>query len=152
MSRMTSLLPVLALLLCGAVSADQPIEGEPLPADGGAPFLAFLDHIKVIHEGDFDAMRTIVGPAQWQEGIEQAGSEEAAKDEFLAMLPFIQSMTPTRAEFVDGVAGREQARLNARTWGGGLFGGDEDEASMTQVDLIQEEGRWYVTAQASKSE
>lgn len=152
MARMSSLLPVLALLLSGAVAADEPIEGEPLPTDGGAPFQAFLDHIQGIHEGDFDAMRTIVAPSQWQEGIDQAGSEEAAKNEFLAMLPFIQSITPTRAEFVDGAAGREQARLNARTWGGGLFGGDDDDVSMTQVDLVQEGGRWYVTAQASKSE
>lgn len=139
---MSVLLTFVFALLCATATAGDDSFGEAMPADGGAPFAAYLDRLRAVHEADWDAFKRLAPPGEVSAQIAAAGGEEAAKAEFLEFAEFLAMMTPHSAEFVEGRADDQSARFHARVITKSQSG--DDVKLDRDIEMINAEGVWIL--------
>ena len=113
---------------------DAPI-GDPLPAGGGEPGLAYLKWVETIHSGDIAVLRTIV-PPDLAEQLDSA-SEAEVKEQ----IEFLQLMTPTDVQIMKGFVDGEIAVLEIE----GMMEGQKvsGEIEMTKM------GKFWIPTKSS---
>ena len=103
--------------------------GDPLPAGGGEPGAAYLALVAAIHAGDLEQLKALAPPGQ----AEMFDEEDAAET-----LEFIQMMTPTDVEIVDGSSDGSVAVLN-------VTGTMDGESASGTITLERQDERWVPT-------
>lgn len=107
--------------------------GDPLPAGGGEPGAAYLGWCKAVLAGDMDQLKALMPP-------EQAAmlDDPANRESFAEELEFMQMMTPTEVEILDGSSDGETAILH-------VTGVMDGETVRGEITLTKMDGRWLTT-------
>jgi hypothetical protein len=113
--------------------AGEILTGEPLPADGGEVGVAYENYRKAMAAGDLDGIRRSV----ISEMAEQTRSED-----FLEILPMIQSMQPAAIRITGGSVDGNSATLLVESL-------DEENTTAT-VTMQREDGQWKLVNEAWK--
>jgi hypothetical protein len=107
--------------------------GDPLPAGGGEPGAAYLSWCKAVLAGDMGQLKALMPPEQAAMLDDPANRESFAED-----LEFMQMMTPTEVEILDGSSDGETAILH-------VTGVMEGETVRGEITLTKMDGRWVTT-------